>query len=198
MNCVSAVTASSSRKKFYNICFCFQANIKHAKDELGMTVLMRENPTVKRIVQLCCSIPIAPHNHMRSALREITAEARATIYFQDLLPYFWYIWETWLTGPRYLRLSVSGCEHRSNNICESFNRLLAGELGPHHPNVYRFIGNIIYLLCIFQQIFSTKCRVSFYLLLFLEVLTKFEDKAFTGQSSLSLELGATFLFQELF
>lgn len=109
-----------------------------------MAALMRDNPTVKRIIQLCCAIPLAPHNYMRAALGAISAEARTTIYFQDLLPFFWYLWNTWLSGCRYESLSVSGCANRTNNVCESFNRLMASELGPHHPNVFRFIGNFLF------------------------------------------------------
>lgn len=115
------------------------AVIKYAKDELGMAAFIRDNPAVKRIIQLCCAIPLAPPQYLRAALGVISEEARATIYFDDLLPFFWYLWNTWLTGRRYESLSVSGCEHRTNNICESYNRLLSSQLGPHHPNIYRFI-----------------------------------------------------------
>lgn len=122
------------------MCRLLQATVRHAKTELGMAVVMRDNPVIKRIMQLCCVIPLAPPHMMRAALRAIAAEARLTIYYDDLVPYFDYLWYTWLSGPRYEALSVCGSVHRTNNACESFNHMMATELGQHHVNIFRFIG----------------------------------------------------------
>ncbi|XP_034232470.1 uncharacterized protein LOC117640240 [Thrips palmi] len=115
------------------------SSVKHAKYELGLVIMIRENPVVRRIVQLCCGIPLAPPQMMRDALRAIAAEARLTLFYDDLIPYFDYLWYTWLSGPRYESLSVCGSVHRTNNACESFNHVLGSELGEHHVNVYRFL-----------------------------------------------------------
>lgn len=117
------------------------AIIQHAKS-LGLTALIRNNAVVADIVRYCCVIPLAPQNLMREAHRLIAAMARTTIFYGDLREFFDYIYCTWLTGARYDYVNVCRAESRTNNVSESFNRILQDAMRSRHPNMWDFLNAV--------------------------------------------------------
>jgi len=100
-------------------------------------------PSLMDYLRKSCAIALLPVQYFRVALDILRRDA----YEEDPLLYyllhnfFEYMEFRWI-GNRYRRLWMGFWEsmHRTNNLCESHNRMLRKEVGAYRPNVYAFIA----------------------------------------------------------
>lgn len=112
-----------------------QASLRNCGD-LGLKPWMFAEPLVRRVVTLCCALPLLP---------DFGEEAMAPALYAIVRPFLAYYNETWITSQsRRPHLSVFGCIHRTNNVCEGHNRWLTHEVGTHQPNIFGFIGKYMW------------------------------------------------------
>lgn len=120
-----------------------QACLRNAGD-MGLKPWMIVEPFIRRVVALCCALPLLPDFYIDEAFTIVGEEAMTIMspaLYEIVRPFFVYFWNTWINSQsRRTRLSVFGCIHRTNNVCECHNRWLKDEVGTHQPNVYWFIG----------------------------------------------------------
>jgi len=102
----------------------------------------RALPNLLTYVRMACAIALLPRRLFRVGLRVIKEEA-----FQDdilirylLEPFFTYVEDKWINNPnRREWMSLYKRRYRTNNACESHNRMLRKKVGAYRPNVFLFI-----------------------------------------------------------
>lgn len=111
--------------------------------EIGLVPLIRENVKCESIVRSLCALPLLSHDRIVAGVAQVGMYACRHGLWDVLMPFFAYIKRTWLTPSRLPILSVSTCEDRTSNCCESYNHTMQTALGQlAHPNIY-------YLICKF-------------------------------------------------
>ncbi|KAK3921439.1 DNA excision repair protein ERCC-6-like 2 [Frankliniella fusca] len=122
-----------------------RAMIKYVKNTLRLHRLLQRHP-YKRFVKLCCALPLLPLRYIRRGFELIVQEARqfGPGIYRRIRPFFAYVMRQWVGHPIRRRwICVFGSEHRTNNTCESHNRMLKNFVKVAHPSVYQFISALI-------------------------------------------------------
>ncbi|XP_026290929.1 uncharacterized protein LOC113215512 [Frankliniella occidentalis] len=125
----------------------FRAFIRYAKEELGMFHLLRRHP-YERLVKLCCALALLPMRLIQRGFILILRQARQAggRVYNRMRPFFAYVWRNWVGHPvRREWMCVFGSYHRTNNTCESHNRVLNNYVGIRHPNIYHFLVALVAL-----------------------------------------------------
>lgn len=102
---------------------------------------------------MACAIPLLPERHlMRGYLIVLNvALQEGRMLFRLLRPFLAYVLRYWIRNDERRRwMSVHGSQHRTNNACESHNRVL-NDLCGAHPNVYIFLSKYLNILLKFKQ-----------------------------------------------
>lgn len=105
-----------------------------------LAAVMRENRVVKSIVRSTMAIPLLPTNLMARGLQSLMREAAIAGVNGILEGFFNYFIDTWFSPTYFGSLSVYGIRHRTNNVCESCNRLLRSLTGAHRPGLWHFLS----------------------------------------------------------
>jgi len=96
-------------------------------------------------VRQCSCIALLPEEFFDDGLRVVMDAAlqQSQIIAYLLQPFFDYVRDKWL-GKAYRRqwMSLFNCQHRTNNACETHNRMLRRKVGAYRPNIYLFIEAI--------------------------------------------------------
>ncbi|KAK3921644.1 Anthranilate--CoA ligase, partial [Frankliniella fusca] len=125
----------------------FRAYIRYAKVDLGMFQYLRRHP-YERLIKLCCALPLLPLNHIQRGFFLILRQARQAGHrvYNVMRPFFSYVWRNWVGNRLWCEwMCVFGSFHRTNNTCESHNRVLNNYVGVRHPNIYHFIVALLAL-----------------------------------------------------
>lgn len=88
------------------------------------------------------AIALLPRRYFRvglQILRDAALEEDVAIAYL-LRPFFTYVEQKWINNPNRRRwMSFYGAQYRTNNACETHNRMLRSKVGAHRPNIYVFI-----------------------------------------------------------
>lgn len=109
---------------------------------MGLGWYLRNNIDVRDIIRLACALPLLPQADIRQAFYIIVEEAnRAGQGIGNIVrPFLLYVRDFWINDNSRLQwMSVHGSFHRTNNACESHNRVLRDLIG-RHQNIFRFLG----------------------------------------------------------
>lgn len=87
---------------------------------------------------MLASLALLPAHHIIDGFDLITDLSVAWNKEEDMVPLLAYWQRTWLHRLDYM--SVSGCEDRTTNICESDNRMIQDDVKAKHPSVFFFLG----------------------------------------------------------
>lgn len=115
--------------------------------ELSLINQMKRVVEVRKIIRLTMALALLPEDMILQGFQVIRTHARqeGRFIYRIVRPYLLYLWTNWVSRHwRRARMSVFGSSTRTNNACESQNRMLHKEVGTH-PNVYLFIGGLIRL-----------------------------------------------------
>lgn len=110
--------------------------------ELNLLRRMLIQP-VRRIIRLTLGLPLLQEHQIVRGFNVILTEARdeGNYIFHIVRPYLNYVYRNWVAPHwRRSRMCVFGSAQRTNNVCESHNRMIREKVGTH-PNVYTFIGS---------------------------------------------------------
>lgn len=105
---------------------------------------MRLIEPVRRIVHLTMAVPLLPENLISTGFLLVVREAirEGNYIYAMVRPYLQDIQRIWIRSARQRRrICVHGSAQRTNNACESHNRMLRNLLTPH-PNIFIFIGMV--------------------------------------------------------
>lgn len=120
------------------------AEVKYAKDELGMARILGVEP-YSTLVRCFCALALLPERYIRRGFIILVRETRThgPRVYRRMRPFIAYVLRQWV-GNRERRqwMCVYGSIHRSNNTCESHNRMLLNFVGVPHPNIYNFIASL--------------------------------------------------------
>ena len=120
--------------------------------QMGLGPLMRENRVLRSLVRSTLAIPLLPQRFMARGLASLIREANAAGLINILQPFFNYMIDTWMSPTFFRSLSVYGIRHRTNNVCESANKILRSFTGAHRPSLWHFI-------CEFYILVNFACSV---------------------------------------
>ena len=101
---------------------------------------------VKYILKLCCALALLPERYMMRGFRLIVREAHGfgRVVYRQVRDFLNYVLRSWLNNDVKRRwMCFFGSFHRTNNTCESCNKILNRIMGLAHPNVYNFIGKSV-------------------------------------------------------
>lgn len=121
-----------------HLLFLFQAVLRKVK-ELGLRALLLNDLILRSIVRSILALPLLPAALIDRGLQTLIVEATRGGYFLVLQPLFNYWIDTWGRQRFFQFLSVFGVAHRTNNVCESANRLLRSKTGAHRPGLWHFL-----------------------------------------------------------
>lgn len=128
----------------YNMAFFPQAILKKAK-ELGLTAFSRRNLRNRSLLRSFLGIPLLPQHMIVRGFATLVTEAQRLGVLVELGGFITYFMKTWLTQPYFQTLSVFRLKHRTNNLCESCNKLLRSKTGAHKPGLWHFLSKQPYL-----------------------------------------------------
>ena len=118
----------------YNV-FSFQCLIRYAKEELNMALLLRREP-YSDLMKSFCSLALL--RFIRRGFRLLQYGGRV---YGRMRPFLEYLNRRWVAHPvRRPWMCVYGSVHRTNNTCESHNRVLKDFTRIPRPSIYNFIG----------------------------------------------------------
>ncbi|XP_034254486.1 uncharacterized protein LOC117653153 [Thrips palmi] len=118
-----------------------RAFIKKAR-ALGLLRYRHAFPDVLEFIRKACAISLLPDNLYEEAMDVLKRRARNVNLVSAYLVrhFFTYVETKWLGMPhRRSYMNFWRCVHRTNNSCESHNRMLRKAVGAYRPNVYAFI-----------------------------------------------------------
>ena len=122
----------------WHLCRAF---IKKAKN-LRLLRFKRYLPELMNLIRKACAISLLPTRYFLTGLRLVRNEARETDIITAYLlePFFDYVQERWINNANRRRwMSMFNSMHRTNNCCESHNKMLRKAVGAYRPNIYAFI-----------------------------------------------------------
>lgn len=122
----------------WHLCRAF---VKKAK-QLHIFRYCKLYPTILDYIRKACAVALLPNNLFEDGVRVVKDSARAhNIVIAWLLdPFMDYILEKWINNPvRNQWMNLYRARHRTNNSCETHNRMLKNKVGAYRPNVYMFI-----------------------------------------------------------
>jgi hypothetical protein len=128
----------------WHLCRAF---VKKAK-KLRLFRFKAALPDVFHFIRRACAIALLPKRFFRVGLGVLKTEAFNTdILVAYLLePFFQYVEEKWINNvTRRCWMSLFLSMHRTNNCCESHNKMLRKRVGAYRPNVFKFIDALAYL-----------------------------------------------------
>lgn len=99
-------------------------------------------PSLLGHLRRACAICLLPDVLYEEGLRVLRASAFAdnVVVAFVMEPFFNYVQDRWIRNPsRLLWMNLFNARHRTNNACESHNRMLRNKCGAHRPNIYLFI-----------------------------------------------------------
>lgn len=108
----------------------------------NLIMRMRTIPEIRFIIRLTLALALLPENLIILGFKVILRYARdeGNYIFRLVKPYLLYIWRNWVVREwRRRRMTVYGSAQRTNNVCESHNRMLRNAVGTH-ANIYMFLG----------------------------------------------------------
>ncbi|KAK3919969.1 Ribonuclease HII [Frankliniella fusca] len=115
--------------------------------ELNLVNRMRNIEEVRRIIRLTLGLALLPEPFIVDGYHVILNHAvgEGNYIYRMVLPYLRYVWRYWVSRPwRRARMCVHGSSQRTNNACESQNKVLREECGIH-SNVYMFLAGLVRL-----------------------------------------------------
>lgn len=118
-----------------------RAFVKKAKS-LGIFKYRKALPELLTYLRKAAVISLLPRRYFMTGLRCIKTEAyEEDIRIAFLLdPFFDYVENKWIRSPvRRKWMSLYKSEYRTNNSCETHNRMLRAKTGAYRPNVFLFI-----------------------------------------------------------
>ncbi|KAJ1528957.1 hypothetical protein ONE63_007325 [Megalurothrips usitatus] len=108
--------------------------------ELRLRPHMQQNRNLRSIIRSMLALPLLPTNLIIRGYRTLMVEAQRTGLLGLLNELFQYWTDTWAAPHVFQSLSVYGLRHRTNNVCESANRLLRSKTGAHRPGLWHFLS----------------------------------------------------------
>ncbi|KAE8745172.1 hypothetical protein FOCC_FOCC008238 [Frankliniella occidentalis] len=122
----------------YHLCSAF---IKKCKN-LRLVRYMRHFPDIKKVLMKAVAISLLPSQYFERALQIIKGDIRrrnAVVYYL-MRGFFNYVNDEWIANNRRRGwMCFFNKADRTNNACESHNRMLHNKVGAHRPNVWQFI-----------------------------------------------------------
>jgi len=121
----------------------FQAYIEMVA-ELHLLIAMRRIEEVRFIIKLTMGLPLLPEEYVVRGYRVILQHAlnEGAYIYRIVGPYLTYVWRSWVSRPwRRARMVVHNSRQRTNNACESQNKVLNDEAGTH-SNTFNFLGKL--------------------------------------------------------
>ncbi|XP_034253510.1 uncharacterized protein LOC117652588 [Thrips palmi] len=119
-----------------------RALISYAKEELNMALLLRREP-YSELMKSYCSLALLPRRFIRRGYNLLVQETRqhgGRVYGR-MRPFLAYLLRSWVAHPvKRPWMCVYGSIHRTNNTCESHNKMLGNFACVPHPNTYNFIS----------------------------------------------------------
>lgn len=83
---------------------------------------------------------MVPEEYLLVALKTIMKRALIENLLEELVPFFAYLYNEWITKRKSV-LSVWDSEDRTNNVAEAFNAKYQKTMVEVSPNFYQFTGN---------------------------------------------------------
>lgn len=99
-------------------------------------------PSLFTYINKAINIALLPPDLFEDALGILRDESfeEDVVLWHLLTPFFNYVQERWITNvARKEWMSCFNSEHRTNNSCETHNRMLRKKVGAYRPNVFLFI-----------------------------------------------------------
>lgn len=112
-------------------------------NKLRLLRFKRAYPDLLHIIRKACCIALLPRRFFADGLQILKDEAMDTHYVIAylLIPFFEYVERRWLNNAYRRRwMSLFNVEHRTNNSCETQNRMLRAAVGAYRPNIYTFLA----------------------------------------------------------
>lgn len=128
--------------------FHFTQAIGRRAKKLGLAESYRNQEDVRSCIRMMMCLPLLPSIDVQLGLNDIRTQGIATINNDDskskLTTLSMFIERQWILktsiGPE--RISVVGCQERSNNGVESFHASLRRRVMVAHPNIFTFIKHL--------------------------------------------------------
>ncbi|KAJ1521126.1 hypothetical protein ONE63_002826 [Megalurothrips usitatus] len=99
-------------------------------------------PGLLGMIKKACGICLLPSPFFEEGLQILENDAREedVVLGFILAPFFQYVRDRWIHHPRRRDwMEFYNCTIRTNNACETHNKMLRAEVGAYRPNVYAFI-----------------------------------------------------------
>ena len=141
MKYFSGISDAQIQGCLWHLCRAF---LKKA-NKLRILRYRRAVPAVLVLIRQACAIALLPQALFNEALNILRDKARNenVVAAYLLWPFFQYVEDKWL-NVNYRRrwMAFYKAAHRTNNACETHNRMLRTAVGAYRPNIFLFIEAI--------------------------------------------------------
>lgn len=107
-----------------------------------MVRILKREP-YSTLMRCFCALALLPNRFIRRGYRILVRETRrhGLRVYRNMRQFMSYVLRRWVAHrERREWMCVFGSHHRSNNTCESHNKMLSNFIGVLHPNVYNFLS----------------------------------------------------------
>ncbi|KAK3931471.1 Ral guanine nucleotide dissociation stimulator-like 2 [Frankliniella fusca] len=97
---------------------------------------------MRKVLRQCSAISLLPVEHFQRALDliKLSVRRRDVVVYYLMRHFFQYVDNKWINNDRRRReMCFFNSTDRTNNACESHNKMLQKKMGAHRPNVWAFI-----------------------------------------------------------